>query len=434
MHRVLRCLRHWTNPAPRALACSLLLATATALAEGRGAAREARQTEPDLERAQQALARDAAEPGLDPARLAPEPLGESVLRPAHRQLHRPAARSEGPATLTGTVRDASGAVVPSVTVQVVSPHFHEPPSTTTDEKGSFRLDGVPPGPVTVQFRLTGFKVSRVSLRLEPGELRRHRPRFETGRPGDAIAMTESPRDRLLPQSVVPLGVQLTPEDFRPVLVYLHPREAYSVWAEPIEPGVRLPLSREEFEDASRELQDFYATALDLSAGAPRFLSYVSEDLLETWREIARHNAGQEIPDPSLPPHGLTDDQLRLRIAEWLEFAVVEHLGRLEGLPEPERLEQAEAGDGRRALLGQTAYVREELTRLGALDAAHLAEVAPYLRRLLGEGLLAKQRLQVDYTGERRDLGEVYLTLLPPLYLYFGERDGRLRLVHLLVGD
>jgi hypothetical protein len=61
------------------------------------------------------------------------------------------------ATLAGTVRDNSGAVLPGVTVEAASPALIERVRTAvTDGTGQYRITELPPGSYTLTFTLTGF--------------------------------------------------------------------------------------------------------------------------------------------------------------------------------------------------------------------------------------------------------------------------------------
>ena len=73
-------------------------------------------------------------------------------------------------TITGVVRDSSGAVLPGVTVEAASPALIEKVKTgSTDENGLYRIIDLRPGPYTVTFTLPGFNtVKREGLEL-PGE-------------------------------------------------------------------------------------------------------------------------------------------------------------------------------------------------------------------------------------------------------------------------
>jgi hypothetical protein len=64
-------------------------------------------------------------------------------------------------SLAGTVRDASGAVLPGVTIEAASPALLEKVRTAiTDGTGQYRLENLVPGTYTVTFSLAGFVTVR----------------------------------------------------------------------------------------------------------------------------------------------------------------------------------------------------------------------------------------------------------------------------------
>ena len=71
------------------------------------------------------------------------------------------------ASITGVVRDSSGAVLPGVTVEAASPEIIEKVRTaTTDGTGTYRITELRPGAYTVTFTLTGFNtVKREGINL-----------------------------------------------------------------------------------------------------------------------------------------------------------------------------------------------------------------------------------------------------------------------------
>src|SRR6195256_2667738 len=65
------------------------------------------------------------------------------------------------ASLTGVVKDASGAVLPGVTVEATSPVLIERSRTaTTDQDGQYRIVDLRAGTYAVTFTLTGFSIVR----------------------------------------------------------------------------------------------------------------------------------------------------------------------------------------------------------------------------------------------------------------------------------
>ena len=78
-----------------------------------------------------------------------------------------AARAQSGSAIAGVVRDASGAVMPGVSVEASSPALIEKVRTAvTDGAGQYKIVNLVPGPYSVVFTLTGFNtVRRESLEL-----------------------------------------------------------------------------------------------------------------------------------------------------------------------------------------------------------------------------------------------------------------------------
>jgi len=73
-----------------------------------------------------------------------------------------AAFAQAGASITGTVRDSSGAVLPGVTVEAASPVLIQKVRTaTTDADGVYRITELLPGTYTVTFTLQGFKAQKL---------------------------------------------------------------------------------------------------------------------------------------------------------------------------------------------------------------------------------------------------------------------------------
>jgi hypothetical protein len=72
-----------------------------------------------------------------------------------------AANAQALGTVAGSVKDASGAVLPGVTVEASSPALIEKVRTVvTDGTGLYRLVNLPPGAYTITFTLPGFNTTR----------------------------------------------------------------------------------------------------------------------------------------------------------------------------------------------------------------------------------------------------------------------------------
>ena len=72
-----------------------------------------------------------------------------------------AAQGIGAAGIVGTARDASGAVLPGVTIEAASPVLMEKARTTvTDGEGRYQIAELRPGTYSVTFTLPGFTTFR----------------------------------------------------------------------------------------------------------------------------------------------------------------------------------------------------------------------------------------------------------------------------------
>lgn len=67
------------------------------------------------------------------------------------------AQTSGTGALTGTVRDASGAVVPNVTVTITNSDSGQVRTATTGADGVYKFNLLPPGNYRVRFEAAGFK-------------------------------------------------------------------------------------------------------------------------------------------------------------------------------------------------------------------------------------------------------------------------------------
>jgi len=76
----------------------------------------------------------------------------------------------GTSTITGRVTDASGAVVPNVSVRVVQPSTNFTSTTTTNSEGIYRVLSLQPSMYRITFESAGFKkVIRDNVELRTGD-------------------------------------------------------------------------------------------------------------------------------------------------------------------------------------------------------------------------------------------------------------------------
>ena len=99
-----------------------------------------------------------------------------------------------PGHLTGTVKDAQGAVLPGVTVTATSPALLGAQSVTTESGGEYRFPSLPAGTYTLTFELAGFQQQkRENIVLATGQTLTIDPTLQLASLQEAITVTgESP--------------------------------------------------------------------------------------------------------------------------------------------------------------------------------------------------------------------------------------------------
>jgi hypothetical protein len=101
------------------------------------------------------------------------------------------ASAQSGASISGTVRDASGAVLPGVTVEAASPALIEKSRTAlTDGTGQFRITELLPGSYTVTFTLTGFSsVKREGVELTGSFIATLNVEMKVGNVAETVTVT-----------------------------------------------------------------------------------------------------------------------------------------------------------------------------------------------------------------------------------------------------
>ena len=86
-------------------------------------------------------------------------------------------------TLSGTLTDSSGAVMPGVTVTLSGPSLQGVRTTVSDEQGFYRFRNVPPGPdYSITATLSGFRdAGQANIRVFLGQEGDHQRDTDAGR-------------------------------------------------------------------------------------------------------------------------------------------------------------------------------------------------------------------------------------------------------------
>ena len=110
-------------------------------------------------------------------------------------LGAPLAHAQTTGSITGTVTDASGAVLPGVTVTLSGERLIGGPQTqVSDTNGTYRFDRLVPGAYAVKFELQGFRtVERPDVRISAAFVATINGKMEVGSVSETITVTgESP--------------------------------------------------------------------------------------------------------------------------------------------------------------------------------------------------------------------------------------------------
>src|SRR6266508_3483486 len=91
------------------------------------------------------------------------------------------ALAQSTATLSGTVTDAQGGVMPGAQILVVNEGTGAERNTVSDSSGEYRVPALPPGDYRLEVRLSGFQTSLVkAIRLEVAQTRVQNVRLAVG--------------------------------------------------------------------------------------------------------------------------------------------------------------------------------------------------------------------------------------------------------------
>ena len=103
---------------------------------------------------------------------------------------RPAAATD--ATLSGTITDPTGAVVPGATVVATNPAAEIVRSTATDNRGQYRMEGLVPGSYRIEAQSKGFETESFSAKVAPAQQAVADVRLRVGSASQTVMVEASP--------------------------------------------------------------------------------------------------------------------------------------------------------------------------------------------------------------------------------------------------
>ncbi len=96
------------------------------------------------------------------------------------------------AGLSGTVTDASGAVVPGAQVTIINDNTNVTTTANTSSAGTYSVTGLVPGPYTVKIEAKGFQTSNLTgINVEVGRTSTENATLETGKASQTVNVTSS---------------------------------------------------------------------------------------------------------------------------------------------------------------------------------------------------------------------------------------------------
>jgi len=103
------------------------------------------------------------------------------------------AAAQDTGTVSGTVADASGQVVPGATITLTNEATADARTMTSNERGEFAFRAVPPGSYTVRVELTGFRAidNRNNIVNASGQLNVGRLVLEIGALSEVVTVNST---------------------------------------------------------------------------------------------------------------------------------------------------------------------------------------------------------------------------------------------------
>ena len=108
------------------------------------------------------------------------------------QVYEPKEGNPGLGSLSGTIKDSNGAVIPNVKVEIKNTVTNQSFSVTSDDQGRYEVSGLPPGYYTLVADGSGFKRAQVNeLRVSSGTDANFNLNLEVGTVSETVTVTGS---------------------------------------------------------------------------------------------------------------------------------------------------------------------------------------------------------------------------------------------------
>lgn len=113
---------------------------------------------------------------------------------------------DGAGSITGTVRDASGASVPGASVDVANVDGGVSVQALTDEQGAYRVDGLAPGRYHIETILDGFETDTRDVTIEAGRTLTIAVSLSPARFTEKVVVTARRVEEVAQEVPIPLSV------------------------------------------------------------------------------------------------------------------------------------------------------------------------------------------------------------------------------------
>ena len=353
-----------------------------------------------------------------------EQIGQVELYPEHGQFHDPSCAETAPrAAVTGVVYDQSDAVLPGVRIVYKLLDGSYKRISAAGHRGRFSLTNLETGPAELRFGMTGFTTSIYRFDLECGRDLFLAHQLKVGDPNPIITIR---REKLLPDSVTGAFVSLTLLGPQQGLFHLRFSGEEALVVRELRGKTPYdPEGRSLDRALQSELDSFFRVLPDIRQGPDRFLPFISRDTLE--RILRVH----------IPEAAGSSQDFQLWTAHLIDWVACQAWEELESI----RIEEPQEPESETDFAAMAASSAERRRRVlqalgerGTLGDEHYWQVEPYLRRYLGEGLVAAEDPGRTLPSPL-PAGPVYIQVLfPHLTLAWARTSDRFQIVGVGIDD